>query len=207
MSARDHRWWIAWSLSVSMMRTSMAEILLRPNVRALYAGLFVPGAIGIIGLAMALGPWDAASWVRVVGWILVALGGLVAVMLVWQGRQPRLAYEDGLLLLNLRSGAPIRLPIELVQCAFLGAGSTQLPGLGGREIRTANLVMRLEEKASDWAEVSVKSALGRWSEGYITIHGAWCEPLTLDLVQHLNQRLHELKQVRGQGSGVGGQEC
>jgi len=143
----------------------------------------------------------------VVGWILVALGGFVAAMLVWQGRQPRLAYEDGLLLLNLRSGAPIRLPVELVQCAFLGAGSTQLPGLGGREIRTANLVMRLEEKASDWAEVSVKSALGRWSEGYITIHGAWCEPLTLDLVQHLNQRLHELKQVRGQGSGVGGQEC
>jgi hypothetical protein len=186
-----------------MMRTSMAEILLRPNVRALYAGLFVPGAIAIIGLAMALWPWDAASWVRVVGWILVALGGFVAAMLVWQGRQPRLAYEDGHLLLNVCSGAPVRLPVEFVQCAFLGAGSTLLPGLGGREIRTANLVMRLEEKATDWAEVSVKPALGRWSEGYITVYGAWCEPLTLDLVQHLNQRLHELKQARGQRSEIG----
>jgi hypothetical protein len=193
----------------------MAEILLRPNVRAIYAGMMVPGAIVIVGLAMALGPWEAAGWVRTVGWILTALSGLAVALLAWQSRQPRIAYEAGDLLLNLRSGAPIRLPVELVQCAFLGAGSTQLPGPGGREIRTSNLVMRLDEKATDWAEIMVKPALGRWSEGYITIQGAWCEPLTLDLVQHLNQRLHELKAsraalaagVRSEKSGIADREA
>ena len=162
--------------------------------------------IAIVGLSIALGTWDAERWVRGVGWILAALGCLVVALLVRQSRQPRMAYEAEHLLLYLRPGAPIRLPIELVQCALLGAGSTQLPGPGSREIRTSNLVMRLDEKATDWAEVEVKPALGRWSEGYITIHGAWCEPLTLDLVQHLNQRLHELKQASGQESGVGSRE-
>ena len=170
----------------------MAETLLRPNVRAIYAGMMIPGAIAIVGLSIALGPWQAESWLRTVGWILAALAGLMVVTLIRQSRQPRIAYEAGHLLLYLRSGAPIRLPVEFVQCAFLGAGSTQLPGPGAREIRTANLVIRLDEKAIDWAEVSVKPALGHWSEGYITIHGAWCEPLTLDLVQHLNKRLHDL---------------
>jgi hypothetical protein len=175
----------------------MPEVLLRPNVRAIYAGMMIPGAIAIVGLSIALGPWQAEGWLRTVGWILAALGGLMVVTLVRQSRQPRIAFEAGHLLLYLRSGAPIRLPIESVQCAFLGAGSTQLPGPGAREIRTANLVIRLDEKATEWAEVPVKPALGRWSEGYLTIHGAWCEPLTLDLVQHLNQRLHDLAQPGG----------
>jgi hypothetical protein len=175
----------------------MPEILLRPNVRAIYAGMMIPGAVAIVGLSIALGPWQAESWLRTVGWILAALGGLMVVTLVRQSRQPRIAYEAGHLLLYLRSGPPIRLPVEYVQCAFLGAGSTQLPGPSGRQIRTANLVIRLDEKAIDWAEVSVKPALGRWSEGYITIQGAWCEPLTLELVQHLNQRLHDLAHPAG----------
>ena len=151
----------------------------------------------IVGLSIALGPWQAESWLRTVGWILAALGGLMVMTLVRQGRQPRIAYEAGHLLLYLRSGPPIGLPVEYVQCAFLGAGSTQLPGPGSRQIRTANLVIRLDEKATDWIEVPVKPALGRWSEGYVTIHGAWCEPLTLDLVQHLNQRLHDLAHPDG----------
>jgi hypothetical protein len=172
----------------------MQEVLLRPNLRAIYAGMLIPGAIAIVGLSMALGPWQDGGLLRPVGWVLAALGGLVVALLFRQSRQPRAAYDAGYLVLYLRSGAPVRLPVEFVQCAFLGAGSMQLPGPGSREIRTANLVMRLDEQATDWAEVPVKAALGRWSEGYITIHGAWCEPLTLDLVQHLNQRLHELAQ-------------
>ncbi len=173
----------------------MAETLLRPNVRALYVGMIVPGAIAIVGLALALGPGRDVGWVWGVGWGLVALGALGVPAMLWNSRQPRIAYENGHLLLNMRGDGPIRLPVELVQCAFLGAGSTQLPGPGGRAIRTSNLVIRLDEKATEWSEVVVKPALGRWSEGYITIYGTWCEPLTFELVQHLNQRLHDLAQA------------
>jgi hypothetical protein len=172
----------------------MPETLLRPNLRAIYAGLVLPVATAIVGLALALGPWQAESWLRGVGWAVAALSALILVLLLWQTRQPRLAYETGHLLIYLRSGPPIRLPVELVQCVFLGVGPTQLPGRGVG-LRSANLVLRLDEKATDWHEVEVKPALGRWSDGYITIHGAWCEPLKIDVIQRLNERLHELNQT------------
>ena len=124
--------------------------------------------------------------------------------MLWQSRQPRIAYRDGQLLFYLRSGRPIRLPVAIVQCAFLGSGGAPVSDIGSREINAANLVIRLDKKAVDWADVEVKPALGRWTEGYITIHGAWCEPLTLDVVQRLNIRLHELNQpaaVLTPGSG------
>jgi hypothetical protein len=172
----------------------MPETLLRPNLRAIYAGTVLPIVTMILGLALALGPWQAANWLRGVGWGVTAFSILILALLLWQTRQPRLAYEAGRLLIYLRSGPPIRLPVELVQCAFLGAGPTQLPGRGVG-LRSANLVLRLDEKATDWHEVEVKPALGRWSDGYITIHGAWCEPLKIDVVQRLNERLHALNQA------------
>jgi hypothetical protein len=153
-------------------------------------------------LAIALGPWQSEGWLRGVGWGLAAFGGLILVLLFWQTRQPRLAYEAGHLLVFLRSGPPIRLPVELVQCAFLGVGPTQLPGSSGAGLRSANLVLRLDEKATVWHEVEIKPALGRWSEGYITIHGAWCEPLRIDVVQRLNERLHELNQTAAASTAV-----
>ena len=172
----------------------MPETLLRPNLRAIYAGVLLPAVTLIVGLALALGPWQAETWLRGVGWTLTAFSALILALLLRQTRQPRLAYEGGHLLIYLRSGPPIRLPVELVQCAFLGAGPTQLPGRGSLGLRSANLVLRLDERATDWQEVEVKPALGRWSDGYITIHGAWCEPLKIDVVQRLNERLHELNQ-------------
>jgi hypothetical protein len=168
------------------------QVLLRPNLRAIYMGAIVPALLAAVGLAVALGPWHAESWVRAIGWGLAAFGGLILALLLWQSRQPRLAYQDGHLLIYLRSGRPIRLPVELVQCAFLGAGPTPIRGPRGSLLRSANLVLRLDEKATDWQEADVKPALGRWTEGYVTIYGAWCEPLKIDVVQRLNERLHEL---------------
>jgi hypothetical protein len=154
--------------------------------------MILPAALVVIGLAILLGPWRADGWIRAIGWGLAAFGGLILLLLVWQCRQPRLAYDAGHLLVYLRSGGPIRLPVELVQCAFLGAGPTPLRGPRGASLRSANLVLRLDEKATDWHEVEVKPALGRWTEGYVTIYGAWCEPLRMEVVQRLNERLHEL---------------
>src|SRR5260221_5423816 len=171
----------------------MPETLLRPNLRAIYVGMVLPAATMIVGLAPALGPWQAESWLRGVGWTLAAFSALTLALLLWQTRQPRLAYEAGHLLIYLRSGPPIRLPVELVQCAFLGTGPTQLPGRSAGP-RSANLMLRLDEKATDWHAIEVKPALGRWSDGYLTIHGAWGDPLKMDVVHRLNERLHALNQ-------------
>ncbi len=178
----------------------MAEVLLRPNVRVLVAGMIVPAILATVGVALGLlthGP----EWLRVVGWVLAAMGGVSLVLLVWQSTQPRLAYRAGRLLIYLQFGSPIRLPIEVLECAFLGAGPLHMPG-GRAGLKSANLVIRLAEKEPTWAARPVVPALGRWADGYITIHGAWCEPLTVETVQRLNNRLHELKQ---QWAGQGGE--
>src|SRR5438046_420463 len=118
----------------------MPEIWLRPNRRALYVGMVPPAALAIAGLTLALGPWKIAGWMQGIGWGLAVLGGLLVALLAWQARQPRLAYGAGTILVYLRSGPPIRLPVEVVECVFLGSGRTQLAGTSSRELKTANLV-------------------------------------------------------------------
>ena len=142
-----------------------------------------------IGIVLILATDEV--WLHVAGWILVALGALIIGLLAWQSGQPRVGYVPGYLLLYLRPGAPIRLPIEAVEACFLGSGPLKLSDTGESGLRTANLVFRIADKASDWASVPIKPALGQWVDGYVTIHGTWCERLTLDVVRRINVRLHE----------------
>ena len=68
-------------------------------------------------------------------------------------------------------------------------GNRAVPAVAGREVQVAQLGIRIAERATDWAEVAVKPALGKWCGGYVTIYGTWCEPLSLELVKQLNARL------------------
>jgi hypothetical protein len=81
----------------------------------------------------------------------------------------------------------------LVEAFFVGQGPAELPGGMARSQETANLVARLAQRATEWAQRDVKPALGRWCEGYVTIRGTWCEPLNTELVRRLNRRLAEVK--------------
>ena len=92
--------------------------------------------------------------------------------------------------------AVTRVPIEIVECFFLGQGASELPKLQGREPETQNVVIRLAESASEWKHRDVRPSFGQWCEGYITIRGAWCEPITPELMKRLNQRLVEVQHER-----------
>ncbi len=50
-------------------------------------------------------------------------------------------------------------------------------------------MIRLADRATDYAQRDVKPALGSWCNHYVTIRGTWCEPLSLALVTRLNTRL------------------
>lgn len=167
----------------------MREVWLRPNRRAIYAGMVFATAQPLIGVILILLTDD--FWLHGAGWILVALGALIIGLLAWQSRQPRVGYVPGYLLLYLRPGAPIRLPIDAVEACFLGSGPLKLTDASESSLRTANLVFRIADKATDWTSAPIKPALGQWVDGYVTIHGAWCERLTLDVVRRINVRLHE----------------
>jgi hypothetical protein len=51
----------------------------------------------------------------------------------------------------------------------------------------------LAESATQWHQMPVRASLGEWCDGYITVRGMWCEPLTIKLVTDLNRRLAQVK--------------
>jgi hypothetical protein len=180
----------------------MRQIWLRTNTRALRLAMLLPGAILVLGLTLATGlvPRFDQFWQRAVGGMLaVGAGGLVLLLLA-QVRQPRLAYESGRMFVYLRTGGPIRVPIEVVEGFLLGQGPSGLAGTKYADTETANLVIRLSERAEEWARRDVKSALGSWCNHYVTIRGTWCEPLAVPLVNRLNELLAEAHKSLQQGA-------
>jgi len=172
----------------------MTEVLLRPNRRALWFGMLSAAAVGGIGLWLATG--RVASGSDLSRWIGVAMSGAslcILAMLAWQLRQPRVALRDGNVLFYLRRGGPIAVPIGIVEAFFLGSGPATLPAGIQSQQSTVNLVARLSQRETQWAQQEVSAALGRWCEGYVTIRGAWCEPLNGEVIRRLNRRLKEVQ--------------
>ncbi len=58
---------------------------------------------------------------------------------------------------------------------------------------TSTVVVRIAERALDWHQRPVKTMLGQWCGGYITVRGTWCEPITAELIQRLNHRLVDVQ--------------
>jgi hypothetical protein len=104
-----------------------------------------------------------------------------------------LAVERGELLVFLRSDGPIRVPLSIVEGFLIGQGPSFLPGKRLEQLEASTVVIRLAERATEWAKVDVEPRLGYWCGHYITIRGAWCEPLSVDLVNRLNARLAEVQ--------------
>ena len=178
----------------------MAEVWLRQNTRAILFGMAAPGVF-TLALAVWLSGWIApapAGWLRGVGWILAGVGALILLVLAWQLRQPRLAYRDGAMLVNMRAGELQTVPIEVVEAFLLGQGPAMLPGRLDDRTETRVLSVKLADRAEEWSQVEVKPALGKWCGGYITIRGTWCEPLSIALVNRLNARLAEVQREHRQ---------
>lgn len=166
------------------------EVWLRPNSRILVTGLAPSVLLGLLGGALLL--IMDSHLLRTAGWTLVTSGVLLSLLILWHLLRPRIAYADERVLFYLQSGKPIEVPLEVVEAFFLGEGSANLPLSGDAEFRTVNLVARLSQKHPQWAQREVNAALGRWHDGYVSIRGTWCEPLTNELIRRLNRRLREV---------------
>jgi len=185
----------------------MTEIWLKTNRRALCFGAAFALLLGCAGAVLGTGLFGRIEngILRLAGWLLVSLALLMLANLAWQSRRPRLAYEPGRLLVFLRSGGPIRVPLEIVEGFLLGQAPGLLPGKRLLDAPTSSVVIRLAERAEEWAMVEVKPALGSWCGHYVTLRGTWCEPLSVDLVHRLNARLAEVKRQPHGGQPDGSQ--
>jgi hypothetical protein len=182
-----------------------AEHWLRTNVRATSLGFLVPALLAVAGgLLIVLLPGDSGRgpW-RWTGTALVLLAAAMTIGVVRMLLLPRLAYEEGKLLVYLRGTSPLRVPIDVVECFFLGSAPSLMPGSRGESAKATSIVVRLAERAHEWRERNVNPALGEWRCGYITIRGTWCEPVSPALMQRLNDRLIEAHRAAKQGREVG----
>jgi len=171
----------------------MVQRWLSPNLRVMLIGMVILVCL-LAGGALLVAGWPADYVALRVGGAVLAGAAVVALgVLIYTARLPRLAYEDGHLLVYLRSTEPARVPIECVECFFLGKVTRNLPAGGGATAETKTVVVRLAESAVDWHQREVKPALGQWCGGYITIRGTWCEPLSVQRVNQLNCRLAEVQ--------------
>ena len=172
------------------------EYWLRPNIRVMLLSMIPPALLFLVGAVLAAGVSGDDPFFRWLGAVVAGISGVVLGIFFYVSRLPRLAYRDGYLLLYLRSFDPIWLPVDVVECFFLGQASTKMGQHAGEEVEASTVVVRLAEKASEWHQQEVKPLLGRWCDGYITIHGAWCEPLSAQRVNELNHKLAEAKRER-----------
>jgi hypothetical protein len=173
---------------------SMKHVWLRTNRRVMLA-LAVPLALLAAAAAVAIAdPWQWGWIARGVG-IAVAVPavlGLAALLLL--ARQPRVAFADGRVLFYVRLGRATAIPLDVVECFLLGQGPALLPGEQYAQTATTTVVVRLCERAEEWSRGEFHPLLAAWCDGYITLRGTWCEPLTVDVVSRMNRLLHEASQ-------------
>jgi hypothetical protein len=99
-------------------------------------------------------------------------------------------------------------PLDVVECFFLGSQPLEQPGSVPDDLpthRVGTLVVRLAERAVEWHERPTMSEWGTWKEGAIVCDGRWCEPLSADLVRSLTQRLVDAKRSLAAGQSSEGQ--
>ena len=174
----------------------MRECWLRPNRRVLVVAIAILILVALAVSALVVFLWrQDAHWA--LGSILTLLAVLIwirVVLLIVHVCQPRVAYQQEEVLLFLRAGRPIRVPVDVVECFFLGQTETMLATprreeATEEEIKTRSVVVRLAEAATDWHQREIRPELGRWCDGYITIRGTWCEPMGPVLVKKMNSQL------------------
>ena len=122
-------------------------------------------------------------------------------LLVRRAQLPVLAHRRDELLLFLDAGPPIAIPLKVVECFFAGQGDSLIKDRSGKDLEAAAIILRIAESATEWKHRDVSQRLAHWCEGYITIRGAWCEPIGRELMQRLNRRLNEV-QREGKGEAA-----
>ena len=176
--------------------TDMYEVWLHSNRRVLLLAMVPAAALGLVSYLMLRE--GSSTILFVLGMAGLCLSLFVTWGLVRQLFQPRIAYHHGQVLFFLRAGGPISVPRYVVEAFFQGEGPAHLPGKSPPEAKSVNLIARLSQRETDWHQRDVKPALGCWAEGYITVRGTWCEPITEAVIRRLNRRLGEVAQTEEQ---------
>jgi hypothetical protein len=169
-------------------------VWLRANPRPALLVSLPPTVLGLalaaVAAAAARGGWPASIW--------LGLAGLGVAGCAWGGAsahwltRPRLERRGDRLWVRLRWTAVEKVPLEVIEGCLLGTAEIPAP-LGGPPLETATLVIKLADRAAEWADRPTNRWLGQWCGHYLRVRGTFCERLDAGLVRRLNQQLAELR--------------
>ncbi len=178
------------------MARSKDQVWLRGNRRALFVGGAIPLLLGTLAvLVTVFGARIGINMpLRLASGILALLCSMVSFAILNQLRFPRIGFDGDSFELLFYSGRPriIRIPVEVVEVFFGGQGDTDVRATGDI-VKARNVVVRFAEREKQWHEREILPSVGVWKDGYIAIKGAWCEPITGELLKELNHRLVQAK--------------
>ncbi len=184
-------------------------------------GLLGGGAIVFLLAAVAAvaAATQTAGGLRLLLAALAAVSGLLAAavaVIMPLAASPRLRRRGDLLLVRIGPARVEQLPLDAVECFFLGSQPLDRSGspTAGDEpaFRVGTLVVRVAERAAkehagQWA---ARGPWAAWEDGYLVIDGRWTEPLTVETVRRVNGRLAQAKRapvVEGCRSAVSAGGC
>ncbi|MCA9262209.1 MAG: hypothetical protein KDA60_00110 [Planctomycetales bacterium] len=169
----------------------MADTWLRTNNRPIHFQLIPALLWTSIGAAFCLvGTPGPGRWWG--GLLLVGTGLVWLLLLLLIRNAPRIACSRDHLFLYIRSGRPVEIPLDAVECFFLGQGPSGIATPNG-ESEATNVIVRLADRAVEWKSGDTARRLAHWCDGYVTISGTWCEPINGEVVGQLNSLLVERK--------------
>ncbi|MGC4005163.1 MAG: hypothetical protein QM811_19420 [Pirellulales bacterium] len=178
------------------MSGSASTTWIRGNHRLMWLSLAFPGMLLLLGSGLLVwGLLAELTIVTVLGGVILATAVLLTATIARTGRLPRIELGERSLNLYLPGPRPYEVPLDLVECFFLGTGVTPLPGDAKRDVQTRNIVVRLAERTTDWQHREMPLSMGKWCEGYVTIRGLYCEPIDVGVVSKLNALLHNAQQA------------
>lgn len=171
-------------------------VWLRGNWRLtmLAAILLLPG-LGLIVWAAISNVFSVPVRMVIIATAMIDM--VLGLIFAWIGSRSVIRRMDDELVIHVGL-QQVRLPISIVEVFFGGHEELPMANHGGSVPETANIIMRVAESAKEWQRVDIPRWIGRWCDGYLTIRGLWCEPVTRPLLESLNDQLRRAKlELRG----------
>ena len=168
---------------------------LRSNLRlagllAVIASFLFLSSLAICGVAL----WFSGGLSGVAFLFSAGLGILSCIIgyLAFTAKQGRIFLKDSELIVRIGPASVERLPLDAVECFFLGSQPLDHSGdpVASDEaaFRVGTLVVRVAERYGHLAS-GRRGPWACWEDGYLVVDGRWSEPLVVETLRRINGRL------------------
>ena len=168
---------------------------LRSNLRlagllAVIASFLFLSSLAICGVAL----WFSGGLSGVAFLFSAGLGILSCIIgyLSFTTKQGRIFLKDSELIVRIGPASVERLPLDAVECFFLGSQPLDHSGdpVASDEaaFRVGTLVVRVAERYGHLAS-GRRGPWACWEDGYLVVDGRWSEPLVVETLRRINGRL------------------